>query len=548
MLAELLLTPHPTQAPLPLIQKVMEEAATQPSTQPFADPRREGTTSMVNEEDQADILCILLPSSGPALKAVELIAKTSPQHILQNDHVDEIEDIEYDLTYEEEGMMAQQTEQGMGDNASEMAPPTRPVRLTRTKTEEAPHSDTFKMPPPPKPSEPPSNCRLSRDIALRMSSKLHNPCLGFTFGRNPKKSDLLLTTDDIMRLSNCHFRIFLNKNGVLMLEDTSTNGTIVDRTLLTRNKQKNSAAQHTRTLNNGGIIELPIVANPDEEAIRFIVRFPSREHRQDEYNTRLSQYLAYVQQAERQMQVAAKKHAGTLMPFVLPFKPGKDQANASPNASMLAAATGDNSHGLGWNGGEKYNVIKPIGKGAFAMVFQLSTKDHGELYACKQIEKRRWIKDGILNHKSHNEIDVMRDLQHPHIVRFIEHVETRNYLLIIMEFVHFGDLSCYTDNHTAMTEYMCQVMAGQILSALQYLHERQITHRDIKPDNILLANHNPLNFKLSDFGLSKIVRNDETFLKSFCGTLLYCAPEIYPGFQRAKIGLHPSKRTRSWEP
>ena len=90
----------------------------------------------------------------------------------------------------------------------------------------------------------------------------------------------------------------------------------------------------------------------------------------------------------------------------------KDKAEASPNASILAAATGDYNHGLQWNGGEKYNVVSYIGKGAFAMVYKLSAKKDGEVYACKQIEKRRFIKDGVLNHKVHNEILVMKDLEH----------------------------------------------------------------------------------------------------------------------------------------
>lgn len=112
-----------------------------------------------------------------------------------------------------------------------------------------------------------------------------------------------------------------------------------------------------------------------------------------------------------------------------------------------------------------------------------------------------------------------------------------------MEYVPFGDLTSYTKLSTAMPEFMCQMMAGQISMALEYLHDRNITHRDIKPDNILMANHKPYVFKLSDFGLSKIV-NDETFMQTFCGTLLYCAPEIFPGYQRVRLGLHP-KRTRS---
>ena len=515
---------------------MMEEVATQPSTQQFHDPRREGTRSLINEEDEADVLCLLMPCSGPALKAVDLVAATAPHHILHTRHVKEqngekADEIEYDMSSDDEDMMREREREG-------------------EKEEEGSDKEAAEKTPPMQPSEFATEGRPSRDIALRMSSRIFNPCLGFVFGRNARRCDLLLSTDQVMKLSNCHFRIFVNRNGILMLEDTSTNGTLVDKVLLCseRGKNKFGNPDSQRTLNNGAIIELPTIAGVAEEAIRFIVRFPSREHQQEQYSQRLAAYLGYIQQTERQLQVAAQKKGGMPPPILLPFNPIKDQAEASPNASMLAAATGDNNHGLGWNGGEKYNVIKPIKNGAFAMVFQLSAKKDGELYACKQIEKRRFMKDGVLNHKAHNEILVMKDLEHANIVNYIEYYETKAHLFIIMEFVHFGDLSTYTEAGNAMPEYMCQVMAIQILDALEYLHGKKITHRDIKPDNILVASHNPYTFKLSDFGLSKIVKNGDTFLKSFCGTLLYCAPEIYPGFQRARIGLHPSKRTRSWEP
>lgn len=116
------------------------------------------------------------------------------------------------------------------------------------------------------------------------------------------------------------------------------------------------------------------------------------------------------------------------------------------------------------------------------------------------------------------------------------------YLYIIMEYIEHGDLARYTDSATAMPEYKAQIVAAQICSALQYLHRNKITHRDIKPGNILVASEAPDVFKLSDFGLSKMV-HDQTFLQTFCGTILYCAPEVYPGYSNALSGI-PQKRRR----
>ena len=116
-----------------------------------------------------------------------------------------------------------------------------------------------------------------------------------------------------------------------------------------------------------------------------------------------------------------------------------------------------------------------------------------------------------------------------------------------MEFIPFGDLRHWTDSGKAMTEWTAALLARQMLGAITYLHAKGITHRDIKPDNILVGGNNPDDkiFKLTDFGLSKQVMDDQTFLQTFCGTILYLAPEVYPGYDRAKLGLPPlSKRAR----
>lgn len=103
-------------------------------------------------------------------------------------------------------------------------------------------------------------------------------------------------------------------------------------------------------------------------------------------------------------------------------------------------------------------------------------------------------------------------------------------MIIIMEFVPHRDLGNLISENSALTEAITQQTASQLLSALAYLHQNNITHRDVKPDNILVSSYTPFVVKLTDFGLSKIVDTEQTFLKTFCGTLLYCAPEVYNEF------------------
>lgn len=134
----------------------------------------------------------------------------------------------------------------------------------------------------------------------------------------------------------------------------------------------------------------------------------------------------------------------------------------------------------------------------------------------------------------------------PNIVQYIDHHEHDRWIYIIMEYVPMGELSTYLSTQGKIKEDMVQTIARQILRALHYLHKRRITHRDIKPDNILIASLDPLRVKLSDFGLSKVTQ-EETFLKTFCGTLLYCAPEVYPDYETYRRG-DARKRRRVGDP
>lgn len=111
-----------------------------------------------------------------------------------------------------------------------------------------------------------------------------------------------------------------------------------------------------------------------------------------------------------------------------------------------------------------------------------------------------------------------------------------------MEYLHGGDLRHYLDADDRMLEDMVREVTYQVLEGIDYLHSLHITHRDIKPDNILVASSHPLHVKLSDFGLSIV--SEASCLTTFCGTLLYLAPEVFPDYGRYEAR---EKRSRASE-
>jgi hypothetical protein len=126
-------------------------------------------------------------------------------------------------------------------------------------------------------------------IALRFSSPVKDPSQGFTFGRNPSFCDICLKEDPNRRLSKVHFRIYLNEHGVLMLEDMSTNGTVVDQVLL--RKKDSPRAETMRTLESGSKIKI-LMREPGRDLV-FLVRIPIRDGPcEEEYKRNLDRYLA----------------------------------------------------------------------------------------------------------------------------------------------------------------------------------------------------------------------------------------------------------------
>lgn len=469
----------------------MEEEQLTQCTQGVVDPRRMGmNNSGLSAEDVADVMCILHPSTIAAFKLVAETARRAPEHILQNARLGR-HDSELEVSMAEE----QETFILNGDGSNQ-----------------------------------------ALDLALRFSTQTIQPALGFVFGRNPDLCDVAVNGDVHKRVSNVHFTIYMNTFGVLMLKDMSTNGTMVDDVLL---KGKSDHHPKTRMLSHGSIVA--IISYNSDEILKFIVCLPSREGYQEQYETQYRLYMARQSEAEA---IYRQRNGDGLL-----LNPRLAPAHQRQQHTSVKAPIIQNQYGMHWSGGDKYNVVGQIGKGAFASVYQLATKRDGQLFAAKELEKRKFIKNGILDRKLENEMQIMQSISHPSIVQYYEHKDVQNYLYIIMEFVACGDLQQHLAEHGPLSENTAKQMAIQVFDALHYLHNKRITHRDIKPDNILIASLDSENFviKLSDFGLSKVVKDNDTFLKTFCGTLLYCAPEVFPHYD-AHVAGQGTKRPRKQMP
>ena len=121
------------------------------------------------------------------------------------------------------------------------------------------------------------------------------------------------------------------------------------------------------------------------------------------------------------------------------------------------------------------------------------------------------------------EVYILKKIRHPNVIRLYETFETKKHILFVLEMCSGGDLLNYVRKRRRLKEDCAKYMFKQLIDGLQSIHSKNIVHRDIKLDNILLDNIG--NLKIGDFGVSKLCRSGETMMEQ-CGTPAYIAPEI----------------------
>jgi serine/threonine-protein kinase Chk2 len=210
----------------------------------------------------------------------------------------------------------------------------------------------------------------------------------------------------------------------------------------------------------------------------------------------------------------------------------------------------------------KYDVKKELGSGAFATVKLVINKATGQPFAMKVLDKK---KVAMSSHSKRDtmqdEIELLSQIDHPHIVFMEEVFETDKELFLVLELVTGGELFDRIVTSGRLTERQARPLFRQMVSAVKYLHNKGIAHRDLKPENILLCRKRATSnlsadalaraktlvpaelaaadadatgddeewqVKLADFGLSRMV-SEGSFMQTLAGTPQYVAPEVLSG-------------------
>ena len=176
---------------------------------------------------------------------------------------------------------------------------------------------------------------------------------------------------------------------------------------------------------------------------------------------------------------------------------------------------------------DRYELLQSIGAGAFGQVYLARRREDDVRVAVKKVELAGMDADACAD--TRNEVEILRRLSHPNIIRYHEARVERRVLHIVMEYVSGGDLAARLrdDPPETFTEDRVMFLFAQICLAVRHLHDRGVLHRDLKTANIFVAERDIV--KLGDFGISKVLGSRSGFCSTVCGTPFYLSPEMCAG-------------------
>lgn len=210
---------------------------------------------------------------------------------------------------------------------------------------------------------------------------------------------------------------------------------------------------------------------------------------------------------------------------------GEATGEATRGEALRTTMDLEHSHACDGQFEEEYQTVKAVGKGAFGFVWKAIRRSDGQEVVVKFINKARivsdsWVDDPMLGRVS-QEIAILTRVQHHNIVKVLEIFENGRYFQLVMEKHGDGlDLFEFIDRQPRLDEPLASYIFRQLVAAVFYLRTKNILHRDIKDENIIIDKC--FHIRLIDFGSAAMMVPGKLFY-NFYGTLEYCSPEVLKG-------------------
>lgn len=176
---------------------------------------------------------------------------------------------------------------------------------------------------------------------------------------------------------------------------------------------------------------------------------------------------------------------------------------------------------------QDFTLLKVIGRGSYAKVFQVEHIPTRRIYAMKVIKKETILDEEDIEWVQTEKHVFECATNHPFLVGLHSCFQTDSRLFFVIEFVNGGDLMFYMQRNLRLPEDYARFYSAEICLALNFLHERGIIYRDLKLDNVLMDCEGHI--KLTDYGMCKEGISADVMTSTFCGTPNYIAPEILKG-------------------
>lgn len=173
-------------------------------------------------------------------------------------------------------------------------------------------------------------------------------------------------------------------------------------------------------------------------------------------------------------------------------------------------------------------MISQIGKGSYGRALKALDKSKNMIVVIKSIDV------SLLSNKQRtdalNEVNVLRNIRHPFIVRHFDNFMDKSNLCLTLEFADGGDLAMRISNNRSRHQFYSEPQIcrwfTQILLGLSYIHSKNIMHRDLKPQNILIMLHEDRAL-IGDFGICRVLSSKNELASTMIGTPYYLSPEIF---------------------